>query len=130
MDRLRQRLHRVSGIGFTTWPDYGDAANARDRTRHCRDCAHAHVDQRNGRSCARIAAVCASSCGAHHRRARGGRATVGRTVASPVQRFLEPELTWRPLREGDLAYVAALEAQIHAAPWTQRNFRDAIAAGY
>ena len=51
-------------------------------------------------------------------------------MASPVQRFLEPELTWRPLREGDLAYVAALEAQIHAAPWTQRNFRDAIAAGY
>jgi [ribosomal protein S18]-alanine N-acetyltransferase len=37
---------------------------------------------------------------------------------------------WRPLREGDIAYVAALEAQIHAAPWTPGNFRDAIAAGY
>lgn len=51
-------------------------------------------------------------------------------MASPAHRFLIPELTWRPLREGDLAYVAALEAQIHAAPWSQRNFRDAIAAGY
>jgi [ribosomal protein S18]-alanine N-acetyltransferase len=37
---------------------------------------------------------------------------------------------WRPLREGDVAYVAALEAQIHAAPWTPGNFRDALAAGY
>lgn len=40
------------------------------------------------------------------------------------------ELEWRPLREGDLAYVAALEAEIHAAPWTLGNFRDALAAGY
>ena len=30
----------------------------------------------------------------------------------------------------DLAYVAALEAQIHAAPWSHGNFRDALAAGY
>ena len=42
----------------------------------------------------------------------------------------EPELHWRPLREGDLAYVAALEAQIHAAPWSLGNFRDALSAGY
>lgn len=42
----------------------------------------------------------------------------------------DPELQWRPLRAGDLAYVAALEAQIHAAPWTLANFRDAITAGY
>ncbi|HYQ99917.1 MAG TPA: ribosomal protein S18-alanine N-acetyltransferase [Casimicrobiaceae bacterium] len=40
----------------------------------------------------------------------------------------EPE--WRPLGEADVAYVAALEAQIHAAPWTVGNFRDALAAGY
>ena len=39
-------------------------------------------------------------------------------------------LVWRPLAPGDLAYVAALEAQIHAAPWTLGNFRDALAAGY
>jgi ribosomal-protein-alanine acetyltransferase len=37
---------------------------------------------------------------------------------------------WRPLADDDLAYVAALEQQIHAAPWTLGNFRDAIAAGY
>jgi [ribosomal protein S18]-alanine N-acetyltransferase len=37
---------------------------------------------------------------------------------------------WRPLHESDVAYVAALEAQIHAAPWTAGNFRDALAAGY
>lgn len=42
----------------------------------------------------------------------------------------QPALEWRPLCEGDLAYVAALEAQIHAAPWTTGNFRDALAAGY
>ena len=37
---------------------------------------------------------------------------------------------WRPLRVDDLAEVAALEAQIHVAPWTIGNFRDALAAGY
>lgn len=37
---------------------------------------------------------------------------------------------WRPMRLTDVAYVAALEAQIHAAPWTAGNFRDALAAGY
>jgi len=39
-------------------------------------------------------------------------------------------LVWRPLAADDLAYVAALEAQIHLAPWTLGNFRDALAAGY
>ncbi|MEP7182754.1 MAG: ribosomal protein S18-alanine N-acetyltransferase [Betaproteobacteria bacterium] len=42
----------------------------------------------------------------------------------------ESALEWRPLRDGDLAYVAALEASIHAAPWTIGNFRDALSAGY
>jgi ribosomal-protein-alanine N-acetyltransferase len=37
---------------------------------------------------------------------------------------------WRPLAAHDLPVVAALEARIHAAPWTERNFRDALAAGY
>ena len=41
-----------------------------------------------------------------------------------------PDVAWRPLREDDLASVAALEAQIHAAPWTIGNFRDALVAGY
>jgi ribosomal-protein-alanine N-acetyltransferase len=39
-------------------------------------------------------------------------------------------ITWRPMREVDLVAVAALEAQVHAAPWTIGNFRDALAAGY
>jgi len=39
-------------------------------------------------------------------------------------------VAWRPLRGADVPYVAALEAQIHAAPWTLGNFRDALAAGY
>ena len=39
-------------------------------------------------------------------------------------------VVWRPLASDDLTYVAALEAQIHAAPWTLGNFRDALAAGY
>ena len=37
---------------------------------------------------------------------------------------------WRPLAAADIAYVAALEAHIHAAPWTGDNFREALAAGY
>src|SRR3569623_197892 len=37
---------------------------------------------------------------------------------------------WRPLAALDLPVVAALEARIHAAPWSERNFRDALAAGY
>jgi ribosomal-protein-alanine N-acetyltransferase len=41
-----------------------------------------------------------------------------------------PEPEWRPLAPADIAYVAALEAQIHAVPWTPGNFRDAITAGY
>lgn len=50
-------------------------------------------------------------------------ATMPRPIASPT-------VEWRPLAEADVAYVAALEAQIHAAPWTFGNFRDALAAGY
>ncbi|MFO1313858.1 MAG: ribosomal protein S18-alanine N-acetyltransferase [Burkholderiales bacterium] len=37
---------------------------------------------------------------------------------------------WRPLRASDVTYVSVLEAQIHAAPWSAVNFRDALAAGY
>lgn len=39
-------------------------------------------------------------------------------------------IRWRPLATADVAYVAALEAHIHAAPWTSDNFREALAAGY
>ena len=51
-------------------------------------------------------------------------------LATAAPRPVAAEIAWRPLAAGDLAYVAALEAQIHAAPWTLGNFRDAIAAGY
>jgi len=43
---------------------------------------------------------------------------------------LRKPVVWRPLEPTDLAYVAALERQIHAAPWSLGNFRDALAAGY
>ena len=39
-------------------------------------------------------------------------------------------MRWRPLAAYDLPVVAALESRIHAAPWSERNFRDALAAGY
>jgi len=48
-----------------------------------------------------------------------------------LPRFVPPSsMLWRPLAAMDVAYVAALEAHIHAAPWTPDNFREAIAAGY
>ena len=49
------------------------------------------------------------------------------TLAKFVPR---PRVEWRPLAVDDIGYVAALEAKIHAAPWTPGNFRDSIAAGY
>jgi [ribosomal protein S18]-alanine N-acetyltransferase len=51
-------------------------------------------------------------------------------MATVPRYFPAPEPEWRPLRDSDVAYIAALEAQIHAAPWTSGNFRDALAAGY
>ena len=51
------------------------------------------------------------------------------TIAPPPPGLRAP-VTWRPLEPRDLAYVAALERQIHAAPWSLANFRDALAAGY
>ena len=41
-----------------------------------------------------------------------------------------PHVEWRALVADDLPQVAALEAQVHAAPWSLGNFRDALAAGY
>jgi [ribosomal protein S18]-alanine N-acetyltransferase len=47
-----------------------------------------------------------------------------------LPRFSPPAVLWRPLVASDVTYVAALEAQIHAAPWTSENFREALLAGY
>jgi ribosomal-protein-alanine acetyltransferase len=51
-------------------------------------------------------------------------------MASVPRLRVASAVSWRPLRTTDVSYVAALEAQIHAAPWTAGNFRDALAAGY
>ena len=51
-------------------------------------------------------------------------------MATPLSAQVWPALAWRPMREFDLGYVAALEAQIQAAPWTIGNFRDSLAGGY
>lgn len=51
-------------------------------------------------------------------------------MAALPRAFAHAPVEWRPMRDADVAYVAALEAQIHAAPWTAGNFRDALAAGY
>lgn len=51
-------------------------------------------------------------------------------MSADLDTHAETLVTWRPMREADLPAVAALEARSHAAPWTQGNFRDAIAAGY
>jgi ribosomal-protein-alanine acetyltransferase len=51
-------------------------------------------------------------------------------MATQMQPLRRAAVVWRPLVSADVAYVAALEAQIHAAPWTPGNFRDALAAGY
>ncbi len=51
-------------------------------------------------------------------------------MASLPKPTFPPRVEWRPMRSTDVVYVAALEAQIHAAPWTAGNFRDALAAGY
>src|SRR5437667_141638 len=37
---------------------------------------------------------------------------------------------WRPLSDADIEAVATLERVAHLAPWTEGNFRDALAAGY
>jgi len=51
-------------------------------------------------------------------------------MATLPSQVAKHDVVWRPLGDGDIAYVAALEAQIHASPWTIGNFRDALAAGY
>lgn len=51
-------------------------------------------------------------------------------MASLPKSSAADNVSWRPLRPADVTYVAVLEAQIHAAPWTAGNFRDALAAGY
>jgi ribosomal-protein-alanine N-acetyltransferase len=51
-------------------------------------------------------------------------------MASLPKSLARAPVMWRPMRHSDVTDVAALEAQIHAAPWTAGNFDDALAAGY
>ncbi|PTD98231.1 ribosomal-protein-alanine N-acetyltransferase [Pseudothauera lacus] len=39
-------------------------------------------------------------------------------------------LAYRPMREGDIAWVAEQERELHLFPWTAGNFSDALQAGY
>lgn len=49
----------------------------------------------------------------------------------PVSVFdLAPPVTWRPLRDEDLAAVTAIELQIQETPWTIGHFRDSCRAGH
>jgi ribosomal-protein-alanine N-acetyltransferase len=43
---------------------------------------------------------------------------------------LRPDTWIRPLAEGDLETVAAIERELYEFPWTLGNFRDSLAAGY
>jgi [ribosomal protein S18]-alanine N-acetyltransferase len=53
---------------------------------------------------------------------------VNATLAAAL--VVAPEIIWRPMRDADIAAVAAIEAGAHVAPWTPGNFHDALAAGY
>lgn len=51
-------------------------------------------------------------------------------MATLMKSAVLARVAWRPLVADDAAVVAALEARIHAAPWSVGNFRDALRAGY
>jgi ribosomal-protein-alanine acetyltransferase len=50
--------------------------------------------------------------------------------ATLAREALAVSVLWRPLSDADIEAVAALEREAHVAPWTEGNFRDALAAGY
>ena len=50
------------------------------------------------------------------------------TLARPLRG--EGSVLWRTFLPADAETVAALERVSHVAPWTEANFRDALAAGY
>jgi ribosomal-protein-alanine N-acetyltransferase len=43
---------------------------------------------------------------------------------------LSPQTTVRSFTESDLDWVVENERELHACPWTRRNFVDALEAGY
>ena len=50
--------------------------------------------------------------------------------ATLAREALAVPVLWRPISDGDIEAVAVLERAAHVAPWTEGNFRDALAAGY
>jgi ribosomal-protein-alanine N-acetyltransferase len=53
---------------------------------------------------------------------------VSATLARPLLGL--GSVVWRTFSPADVEAVAALERISHVAPWTEANFRDALAAGY
>jgi ribosomal-protein-alanine N-acetyltransferase len=53
---------------------------------------------------------------------------VNATLARPL--LGEGNVLWRTFSPSDVETVTALERISHVAPWTEANFRDALAAGY
>ena len=51
-------------------------------------------------------------------------------VVNAVATAVPDPHTLRPMREGDLPEVMAIEARAYAFPWTLGIFRDCLAAGY
>jgi len=43
---------------------------------------------------------------------------------------VNPLPRWRPMTRGDIAAVAAIEAQAYEFPWSQQIFRDCLQAGH
>ena len=130
-----------AGNGFAAYPDARAAARARARRRDDARPTRASIGElalprlaagEGVGAARRAAALRAPSRRADHRRARR-RARGSDGVCdgdAPRDMLLRRSRSGGRCAARDLAYVAALEAQIHAAPWTLGNFRDALAAGY
>ncbi len=127
-------LRAYPALAHATRAGGGGRRGAADGAGGRRARAAATRRRRGRRRRGRAAALRPPSRGADDRRARRRRAALtARRMATLPQSGSSrsrPAIEWRPLRDGDLAEVAALEAQIHAAPWTIGNFRDSLAAGY
>ncbi len=122
----RRRLRRLSGTASTAdaWPA---SMRMRCRTR-ARSASWRNRGLRAGEG---VAAADALPLYVRHRvaltsaeRARR-RASLRRFAAMatlPADSCRAQSVLWRPLVSADVAYVAALEAHIHAAPWTPGQF--------
>ena len=113
-----RRIPSSRALGACARSTRRSSRRARDRrARRCRELAAGDgVD-----AARRAAAVRAPSRRADHApSARRALRLYDGDAARASSRSLR-RVVWRPLRASDLAYVAALEAQIHAAPWTARQ---------